>query len=205
MKKKNLIIISILIIVLSSCSIYDSIMNFSKLNFKLGSVNNFKVGNIALSNKSKLSDFGAMDIVNLTSQVMSGKFPVTFTVNVLAQNPNSSKSESSMSAISLEKFPWTLYINDKKTISGNISNPVKVPAVEDATIIPLEMSLNLTEFFKDDGLNNLLNLALSLGGSSGSTANIKLVAEPVLGTPLGNLSYPTPLTIIDKNFTSEKK
>ncbi len=201
MNKKSIVFVLLMVMVLSSCSVYDSIMNFSKLKFKLGSINNFKVGNIAVSNKSKLSDFGAMDIVNLTSKVISGKFLVTFTVNVLAQNPNGS---SSMSAISLEKFPWTLYINNKKTISGNITNPISVPAVKEATVIPLEMSLNLMEFFEGDGLNNLINLALSLGGKKGSEANIKLVAEPILGTPLGNLSYPTPLTILDKNFTGGK-
>ena len=56
------------------------------------------------------------------------------------------------------------------------------------------------KFFKDDGLNDLINLALQIGGEDGSPANIKIIAEPVLGTPLGNVNYPGPLTIIDKTF-----
>lgn len=188
-----------LIAVLFSCGVYNSLMNLSKLKFKLGSVNNFKVAGISIDNKTKLSDFGTMDIVNLTSKVMSGDFPVSFSLNVLAQNPNKS-SDANISDISLDSFPWTLYINDKKTISGNISNPVKVPAFEDVTNIPLEMSLDLKEFFSGDGLNELINLALNLGGSKGSPANLKIIAEPVLGTSLGKLSYPEPLTIIDNTF-----
>ena len=201
MKKKYLLVIALSIILISSCGVYNSLMNLSKLKFKLDSVNNFKVGNITISNKSKLSDFGTLDILNLTSQVVSGKFPVTFMVNILAQNPNSSSSTgSSLSDISLESFPWTLYINDKKTISGNISNPIQVPAIENVTVIPLEMSLDLLDFFQEDGLNNLVNLALSLGGKEGATTKIRLVAEPELGTSIGRLSYPNPITIIDKSF-----
>jgi len=176
-------------------------MNLSKLKFKLGSVNNFKVGNVTIDNKSKLSDFAALDILKLTSDVVSGKFPVSFTVNVLAQNPNSaSSSGSNLSDMTLESFPWTLYINDKETISGNISNPMKVPAIENTTVIPLEMNLDLLSFFKDDGLNSLINLALSLGGKDGSATKLRIVADPVLGTSLGNLRYPNPITIIDKSF-----
>ncbi len=37
----------------------------------------------------------------------------------------------------------------------------------------LEMNLDLLAFFNDDGLNNLINLALSLGGKDGSTTKIK--------------------------------
>jgi hypothetical protein len=201
MIKKKIILFITLVAFITSCSVFNSLINLSKLKFKLGAVNNFKIGNMLISDKTKLNDFSAVDILKLTSQVVSGKFPVTFTVNVLAQNPNTSTtSGSSSSAISLKSFPWTLYINDKKTISGNISNPVNVPAVENATVIPLEMQLDLLEFFKGDGLSNLVNLALSLGGSSGSSSNIKIVAEPVLGTPIGDMSYPSPLTIIDKSF-----
>ena len=201
MNKIKILIIISLFASLSACGVYKSLMNLSKLKFKLGSVENFKVGNITIDNKTKMSDFNTMDIVRLTSDVVAGKFPVTFTLNVLAKNPNSkSEADSDISNITLESFPWKLLINDKETISGNISKPVKVPAVEDATIIPLEMKLDLLTFFKDEGLNDLINLALQLGGEKGSPSNVKIIAEPVLGTSLGNLNYPTPLTIIDKSF-----
>jgi len=201
LKTNKIIIVLLLLMVATSCGVYNSLMNLSKLQFKLGSVTDFRVGDIPINNKSKLNDFGALDIVKLTSGVVSGKFPVTFTVNVLAKNPNKSKdSKSGLSEISLERFPWTLYINDKKTISGDIAQKVNVPAIEDATVIPLQMKLDLIEFFKDDGLNNLVDLALQLGGAKGSSAKLKIVAEPVLGTPLGNITYPEPLTIIDQKF-----
>jgi LEA14-like dessication related protein len=202
MKKVTKVTILFLIIGLSltSCGVYNSIMNLSKLQYKLGSVNNFKVGNILINNKSKISDFNAVDILNLTSKVASGDFPVSFTLNVLAKNPNQNTTTSNTSEITLESFPWTLYIDGVKTISGNISSPVTVPSVKSATIIPLQISLDMLDFFKENGLSKIVNLALTLGGKNGSTSKIKIVAEPTLGTPLGRMTYPSPITIIDKTF-----
>ncbi len=202
MKKKTKIILLILTFgfALTSCGVYNSIMNLSKLQYKLGSVNNFKVANIAINNKTKISDFSVSDVLNLTNKVASGDFPVTFTLNVLAKNPNKTSTSSATSEITLKSFPWTLYIDGVKTISGNISNPVKVPSVKEATIIPLQISLDMLDFFKDNGLSKIVDLALSLGGKKGSTSKIKIVAEPTLGTPLGNMTYPSPITIVDKTF-----
>ncbi len=197
--KKIIIAIVLLGLVISSCSVYNSLMNISKLQYKLGSVNNFRVGNTLISDKSKLSDFNAIDVVKLTSQVLSGDFPVSFIVNVLAKNPNKT-TVSNSSDITLESFPWTLFIDGEKTISGNISSPILVPSVKNSVIIPLEMKLDLLDFFKEEGLQSIMNLALTLGGQKGSTSKIKIVAEPTIGTPLGNMTYPSPLTIIDKSF-----
>ncbi|MEE9431203.1 MAG: hypothetical protein V3V16_09195 [Melioribacteraceae bacterium] len=198
-KTKILIAVSLIALFITSCGVYNSIMNISKLQYKLGSLNNFKVGNTMISDKSKLSDFNAIDIMKLTSQVISGDFPVSFLVNVLAKNPNKTTAENS-SNITLESFPWTLYIDGKKTISGNISSPITVPSVKESVIIPLEMKLDMLDFFKAEGLQSIMNLALTLGGQKGSTSKIKIVAEPTIGTPLGNMTYPSPLTIVDKNF-----
>jgi len=199
-KNKFLILTILLGLSLTSCGIYNSIMNLSKLQYKLGSVNNFRVANILINNKSKLSDFNTADILNLTSKIASGDFPVSFTLNVLAKNPNQNSTSANTSEITLESFPWTLYIDGVKTISGNISNPVTVPSVKSATIIPLQISLDMLDFFKDNGLSKIVNLALTLGGKNGSTSKIKIVAEPTLGTPLGKMTYPSPITIVDKTF-----
>ena len=102
MKKLNFVLIIIFVAFIASCSVYNSLMNISKLKFKLGEVNNFKINNISINEKSKLSDFNALDIVKLTSTVVSGDFPVSFTVDVLAQNPNKSSSPSEIENITLE-------------------------------------------------------------------------------------------------------
>ncbi len=200
MIKRKILMFLLATVILSGCGMYKSLMNLSKLKFKLESVNNFKVSGIPVSDKSKLSDFNPLDLVKLTSQVAQGNLPVDFTLNVSAKNPNPEAVHGSSTDIKIVSFPWRLYIDDKETISGNISEPVTVPGGNKTSIIPLQINMNLMEFFSNSNLESLINLALKLGGGEGAASHIKLIARPVLDTPIGNITYPGDLTIVDYTY-----
>jgi hypothetical protein len=199
--KKIFLIIGIITFVYS-CSVYETFVNLSRLQFKLGTVNNFNLNGIDLSNKSKLNDFNLQDILNISSMFSSGKFPVSFTLNVDAKNPNDGTGGYKATDATIQSFPWRLMIDDKVTVSGNIDKPVSVPGTGDVTEIPIVIQLDLAELFKDKGYESLINLALTLGGRNGSTSRLTLYADPVVNTVLGNISYPGELKIVDKSFTN---
>lgn len=198
MKKRIAYISTVLMLVvaISGCSVFNAIKNISQLKFKLSTVSNFQLNGISISNKSRLQDFNAGDLLKLTSAFASKKMPVTFTINVEAYNPNDS---STASDIVLVSFPWRLLIDDVETITGNIGSPVTVP-VSKKIIIPIEAQLDLYNFFGTKGYDKLINLALKLGGSGGSATDIKLVATPTINTVLGKMTYPGELTIIEKEY-----
>lgn len=199
--KKILIIIGLITFVYS-CSVYETFVNLSRLQFKLGAVNNFQLNGIDLSNKSKLDDFNIQDILNISSMFSSGKFPVSFTLNVDAKNPNNGTGGYKATDATIQSFPWRLMIDDNITVSGNIDKPVSVPGTGDVAEIPIVIQLDLAEFFQDKGYESLINLALTLGGKNGSSSRLTLYADPVVNTALGNISYPGELKIVDKNFTN---
>jgi len=199
--KKNFILL--LIFVVTSCSVYETIVNLTRLQFKLGNVNNFELNGISLSDKSKLSDFKLQDILNISSMFASGNFPVSFVVNVEAKNPNDGTGGYKSTDATIQSFPWRLLIDDKETISGNIKQPVSVPGTGNITNIPLVIEMDLAQFFKDKGYESLINLALALGGKNGSSSKLTLFADPVVNTVLGNISYPGELKIVDHEFTGK--
>ncbi|MBL1215026.1 MAG: hypothetical protein HND52_16810 [Ignavibacteriae bacterium] len=197
---KKIILISIVtLLMLSSCSIYNTIANFSKLKFKLDSVNDYKIAGVPVSEKSQLKDFTALQILKLSSEFASGNLPVSFKLNVEVKNPNEAKNSGGVD-ITLKEFPWTLYIDDNETISGTIGSPVVIPGGIKTEIIPLEIRLDLMKFFSNKNFDSLLNLALKLSGNESASSNIKLVASPTLGTPIGDMTYPEPLTIVNHTF-----
>jgi len=201
MNKRITYISTILMIVvtISGCSMFNAIKNISQLKFKLGTVGNFQLNGISISNKSRLQDFNSGDLLKLTTAFASKKMPVTFTLNVEAYNPNASTTTSTASDIVLVSFPWRLLIDDVETITGSIGSPVTVP-VSKTIIIPIQAELDLFKFFGDKGYDKIINLALMLGGSNGSATNIKLVATPTINSVLGRMTYPGELTIIDKEY-----
>ena len=200
-------IILISLIIIQSCStireISQTLADIQKLKFKLENVNGFRVAGIDVTNKKSINDFSMMDGLKLTQAYATKKFPAEFVLNVAAQNPNDGKTKGSRQAnATITDFDWNLYIDDVKTINGNIANDVTVPGTGQSTIIPLSMGLDLYEFFGRQGYDKVINLALNIGGIGGSPTRLKLDARPTVTTPFGPISYPGRLTIVDKEFTN---
>jgi len=209
--KKNQTITSVILIIAifllasqPSCKtikdLAQSFTNLQKCKFKLQNVDNFSLIGISLANKNSLSQFSITDAAKLFNAFSSKSFPAEFTLNVSAYNPNDGSSGTSATTATLTSFDWQLYIDDVPTISGNISKPIEIPGSGQTTIIPLTMSLDLYKFFSNKGYEGIVNLALAIGGLNGSPARLKLDAKPTISTPLGAISYPGRITIIDKEF-----
>lgn len=182
---------------------YDAFVNLQRLQFKLGAVNNFNLAGIRIGNVRSISDFSLVDGAKLLAAFTSGKFPASFTLNVLAKNPNDGTGGTKKTSAVLKSLAWRLFLDDKETINGNVSRNIEIPGVGQATTIPVDISLDLYKFFKDDGYNSIVNLALALGGVSGSSARIKLKATPTVDTFIGPIKYPGEITIVDKEFRSQ--
>ena len=69
-------------------------------------------------------------------------------------------------------------------------------------IIPVDLSLDLMEFFGNRGYEDLLNLAFAIGGVNGSSSKLRLGARVTVETPLGDVEYPNELTIVNASFTN---
>ncbi|MGQ9799010.1 MAG: hypothetical protein ACUVRG_06925 [Ignavibacterium sp.] len=203
MKKQFLITaIFLSVFTLYQCSLYQTITNLSRLQFKVGEVNSFRVNDLDISDKSSLKDFNAADLLNLTSIFTQGKLPVSFVLNVEAKNPNDGTGGYARTDATLKSFKWRLFIDDKETISGDIASPITVPATGEVTKIPIRVNIDLLQFFKDQSFDRVFNLALTLGGKNSSTSKITLYATPTVSTPIGNITYPGELKIVDTQFTN---
>lgn len=199
MKKVALVILAIALAV-TGCSVFQAITNVSRLKFKINSVAGFKLAGINIENKKKISDFASVDALKLSAGFINGKLPVQFTIYVDAKNPNNGTGGYPRTDVTLESFPYKLYIDDKETISGDITSNVMIPGVGESSIIELNVRLDLIDFFKDQGYDRIINLALALGGKNGSTSRIKLKAKPIISTPFGSIPYPGEITIVDYQF-----
>ena len=137
--------------------------------------------------------------MQISSALLNNNLPVSLILNVEAKNPNS-KNGYGATDIYIKKFPWKLMINNKETAHGDIQNPFKVPGVSGFTTIPISVEFNLLKFFHNNSLDDVANLVFSIGGKNGSSSDFKLIAEPLLATSWGDIQYPEPITIINKNF-----
>lgn len=178
----------------------QAVTNLSACQFKLDSVNNFSLAGIPLAGKTGLS---LRDAPKAVAAFTSGTLPASFTLNVAAVNPNNGQGGTTSTPATLVGLPWTLILDNTITVGGNLADAVTIPAGGQQTIIPLAVSLDLVPFFKDQGYEHLLNLALALGGANGSPARITLRARPEIKTAYGPIRYPKEIDIIDREFRAQ--
>jgi hypothetical protein len=199
-------ILGISLLLINSCNaikeITNTLTNVQRLQFKLDKVSNFKLAGVSLYDKSSISSFSITDGINLTKAFGSKKFPAEFVLTIEAKNPNDGTKSTRSSTALLSALEWRLIIDDVTTITGNIDKPVEIPGTGYSTYIPLKISLDLYEFFQKKGYDGIVNLALAIGGQSGSTSKIKLDAKPTVSVAGVNVPYPGRITIIDKEFTN---
>jgi hypothetical protein len=188
------------LIILSSCSVLNTLTNLQKLKFKLNSVSDFKVSGIPLSGKSSITDFSFADALKVKNLLTGTSFPVQFILNVEAYNPNDGTASPMKAEATISSMQWRLFIDDVQTIAGNVSTPLTVPANGQSIIIPLTMDLDLYKFFSNKGLNQLLELAFAIGGVHSNLSHIKLEVQPTVKTNFGPITYPSWITVIDKDY-----
>lgn len=199
--KKYFSIVIVLALVISGCSVYKTLTNLSRLQFKVGQVDGFEINGVSISGKSKLSDFNPLDLINLSSAFAKGTLPASFVLNVEAKNPNDGTGGYQKSDATLQNFKWRLFLDDKETVSGELDKPVTVPGTGNITTIPLRINLDLVKFFEDRGYESIVNLALALGGVKGSSSKVTLYATPTVSSAFGNITYPGELKLVDTQFS----
>jgi hypothetical protein len=203
MRKYLLLIVLLSAVLIEGCAgISDAVSNAQRLQWKLGSVSGMNLSGVDVSKVSSFSSINALDLVKLTSAVGSGKLPASFTLNLLAKNPDG-EGGSKNSSDAIKSVAWRLLIDNAETINGNVSGPITIPGVGQTATIPVSISLDLLQFFKNEGLTNLVGLALGIGGKSGSPARLSLRIQPTIDTFLGAITYPGEITVIDKEFRSK--
>ncbi len=189
--------------IFSSCSVSDAITNAQRLQFKLGNVSGFNIAGIGIGDKKSLTDINVLDAAKIVSAFSSGKLPTSFTLNLIAKNPDDGTGGAKENNTLIRSLGWKLLIDDVDIINGNISQPITIPGVGKETVIPIEMGFDLLQYFKGDGYDKLMSLAFAIGGKSGSSARLKLKIKPTIDTFLGPFTYPGELTVIDKEFRSK--
>ena len=192
------------VLTLSSCAAFDqmasALANLQRLKFKLSGVRDFRLLGLDISGKTMLSEFNALDALRLVEAYRSMKLPVDFIVDVLAVNPNDGTGETRQTTSTLTGLECRLLIDGRPTIVGNIDSPSEIPGTGRESVIPLRLSFDLFEFFAGEQYEDLIQLALAIGGKNRTATRIALDAQPTVSTPAGPITYPGRVTIVSTEF-----
>jgi len=191
MRKLLILPLAILSVAVISCATLQQIVALRSVEFSLDRVANLEVVGIDASRVRSYSDLSLTDAARVGAAITRRELPVSFRVFVDAQNP----ADNPVTA-RLVRMQWTLLLDDTETISGTIDREFVLPPGQ-PTEIPVDVSLDMFEFFDRSG-PDLFNLALNLAGVGNEPSRVALRAVPTVNTALGPISYPQPITIVDR-------
>jgi hypothetical protein len=180
---------------LVSCQTLREVTNLKDVRFRIDRASDARLADVQLRDIQSYEDLRGADIARLAASVSGGELPLSFTLHVEAENPASNSVNAR-----LTKMDWTLLLDEQETISGIFDREVVLrPGTPEN--VPVGIKLDLIEFF-DQNLRGLIDLASAVGGD-GPPSNVQLRVRPTVRTPLGEMKYPDPITVVSRDVGGE--
>ncbi|OQY80026.1 MAG: hypothetical protein B6D45_00080, partial [Ignavibacteriales bacterium UTCHB3] len=149
MKKKMFTVLLATAVLFAGCSIVKSLVNLSRLQFKLQSVSSVSIAGVDVTSKKSFSDLNVFDAAKITESFFRGSLPLTFTLNLAALNPNDGTGGYARTDAQLKSLPFRLVVGDHEILQGNIAQPVTIPGTGEVTTIPINLTVDLAKVLKD--------------------------------------------------------
>ena len=175
----------------AGCQTLREMAALRNVAFALDHVTDARLAGVELQRLKSYKDLSAVEVLRLGRALISKELLLDFQLHLRAENPPDNPVQAR-----LVRMDWTLLIDDQETISGIFDDNIVLPPGQ-PTDVPIPISLNLVDFF-EDGVQDLVELALSVAGQGGASKRIKLQAVPTIDTQLGPIRYPKPIVIISK-------
>ena len=176
---------------LAGCATLSQITALKRVDFSLAGVDGGRLAGVDLKRVANYDDLGPLDVGRIALAVSRRDVPLDFRVLIRGDNPADNRT-----AATLVKLDWTLLLDDKETVHGVLDTTVTMPPGHSA-VIPIPVRVNLREFF-DGPAQSLVSLAASVAGVSSRPTKIAVRAVPTIHTPLGDITYPGPITIVSR-------
>ncbi len=173
---------------LSSCATLEGLRAIPDLQVDLDRVEQVHLAGVALDDVDSYRDLSAVDALTLVEAIVSGALPLELVAVLEAENPSSSSAP-----IDLLTFDWTLFLEQKETVSGQYTHREAIqPGSVDT--VQLTVGLDLVEFFDGDK-KELMELVARAAGLGGREPEVGLLLRPTLVTPWGTVRYPTDIVV----------
>lgn len=167
-------------------------LELPNVDFSLDRASGARLAGVSLEGVRRLEDLRSGDLLAVADALRRDRLPLRFVLHVGATNRTTSALD-----LRLDRLEWTLLLEDRETVRGDLSQDF-VLAAGRSTDIPVSIELDLLRFF-DDNRDSLVNLALRAAGAGGAPTNLKLRARPTFRTPFGLLRYPNELVIVSRD------
>lgn len=183
----------IVVVSIASCDILQQFVTFTKCNFKMNSLTNATLANVDIQSKKSFADLNLMDAANVSKTLLGGTLPLSFNLNIEAQNPNATPA-------SMQKLEWKAFIDGNLLATGIMDQKVAIPP-SGTQVIPLLVQIDLKKALNKETKNALLNFGFNLVDAGNYPTRVTLDIKPTIYFGSVPIEYPGYFTL-KKDFGS---
>ncbi|MEO0558890.1 MAG: hypothetical protein AAF170_11975 [Bacteroidota bacterium] len=177
-----------LLLLAPGCTTLQQLAALRQVDFALDRLSNGLVAGVSIDRVASGGSVGLADAARIGAAAAAGEVPLSFTLNVGAENPSDNPA-----AAQLVSLDWTLFLEDTETISGIYNDDRLIPPGETVNL-PIAMELDLVQFFGRSA-GDLVELVTNLAGGGGQPQMVRLEAQPTVQTSFGPIQYPGTVSI----------
>lgn len=188
---------AVAVLAVGGCATVRQVLALRQVQFDIERADGVRLAGVALAQVRSFSDLSLLDAGRIAAAIASGNVPLEFDLMIRGENP----AENGVAA-RLVRMTWTLALNERETISGNIDSTYTF-APGTPTVFAVPISLDVYRFFRANA-RDAFELAKGLSGVSSTATRISVTAMPVVDTPLGEIRYPEPIVIVRRTVGGER-
>jgi len=175
---------------LTSCKQLQELQNLTKCEFRLKNIQLLNIDNVDVSKIKTTNDIDVLTLAKLSKTLLSSNIPISYITNIEVKNPNAQKA-------AINKLALHILFNNTEIVQTEINKYVEIMPNQ-STLIPINMTSDITQIIKGENINNILGL-LFPGNDNPAVFTIKLKPSILVG-PIA-IDYPGYITL-SKDFKS---
>ncbi len=171
----------------SGCATLQQLTALQHVDFALDRVTRVELAGVDLFRIRGFEDLTISQGMALAEAIRQQQLDLDVGLAVRADNPASNVDAR------MVRLDWTLFLDDRETVSGRIDEEIVLPA-GGTTPVPVSARLDLIDFF-DGGARELFEVAWALTGNAAEPADVTLSLLPTIQTVLGPITYEAPIRV----------
>lgn len=176
------------LVALPGCAAMQELAALRLVSFAFANVSDVKFVGIPIGPNANYADLGLADVARVTAAVVTRQAPLEMVAHVSATNPAENRVAARMVGMG-----WKLFVEDRQALAGDIANPVSIASGQTVDV-PLAVRVDLVQLGAS-GARDLFDLAVAIAGQGTIRKDLRLELVPRVETPVGPLSYPSPVVI----------
>ena len=195
MRFRPIALLLAVLILFSGCDAIKELAAFTQCKFRHTTLSEVTLCGVNVDKVQNFQSLNFGDAASVAANLLQGKMPLNFIVNVEVQNPNTQLA-------AMDRIDWIALLDGTQIAAGGLNQRIVVQPNNGTANMPISIGTDLMKTFSKSELERLKNLVFALKDGNGKpSSHIQLKIKPTITVQGHQIQFPSYITL-SNNFTS---